>query len=221
MCKKTHAEFAQGFAILSCILFDILFPNFVHFYILAILTTIIANKFAKFQDYDQNWNVVSEKTTLSRIINKIVVITGGTHRSKQTHALDLVLCRYALSFYLVTVAGQTGVLSLFEVNLVRVMLFGAFSGELSHLIADMFNGDGIWLSIFSKKKTAIVPKKIGKFRFNTGGAWEKFFYLVCYKFNRVLEVIAVLYPVLKIQVFRAFVAGTWGAIWQFIANLIS
>lgn len=221
MCKKTHAEFAQGFAILFCILFDILFPNFVHFYILVVLTTIIANKFARFNDYDQNWNSISEKTTLSRIVNTIVVKTGGTHRSKQTHSIDLCLAKYAFMLYLVAQGGRVGVLSDFEMSLIRVMLFGAFSGEFSHLLADMFNGDGVWPSIFSKKKIAFVPKKIGKYRFNTGGAWEKFFFMCCYRFNRVLEVIAVLYPLLKVPMIRTKLTMMLDFVWQFITTLIN
>ena len=65
------------------------------------------------------------------------------------------------------------------------------------MLSDMFNGDGVWLTVFAKRKIAFVPKKLFGFRFNTSGSWEHFFYRVCLIINKGLEVVVILYPLFK------------------------
>ena len=58
----------------------------------------------------------------------------------------------------------------------------------------MFTSAGVRLICFSKFKVALVPKQLGKLKFNTGNEWEQF----CFKSTRIINfglgIISILYP---------------------------
>lgn len=198
MTGRTHAEFSIGFAYLVAILIDQKFNFGLNFYLLVLLLPMIARKGSKFPDYDQNWNSISEKTITSWIVCQLIHITKGKHRSRHTHSWDICLLSLAGLYFLIEHLSLKFQWSSLNKGVLLLMLLGFYSGWISHLASDMFNGEGVYLSCLTKHKIAFVPKKLFGIHFNTGHAWEQFFYTVCKAINKVLLVLVILYPALKI-----------------------
>ena len=196
MTFRTHREFAISFIYLST--FYIYNHNLIdiNYYLLLVIMLCVGAKGALFPDVDHTWQNVKEKTLFNWITNKVIHLTGGKHRSWQTHSLDLMLVLFALA-----VGGNkywfiSGKISDLNYNIAKMIIFAFCSGWLSHLISDMLTTGGVYLLFFGKKKIRLVPKKLFGIRFNTGGDWENWFYSVNNRINIVMSIIALCYPLI-------------------------
>lgn len=109
-------------------------------------------------DLDQQSQSIPYKDNiLARLINKILLTLHQHHRSHLTHTITLTLI---VSTALVLLS-----LCYFPVtSLISVIAIGYVCGITSHILADMFNGTGVYLFLFSKKKVAFVPRKVNSFK---------------------------------------------------------
>ena len=62
----------------------------INYYLTIPVLLATAKYGALFPDVDHTWQNVKEKTVPNWIINKLIHLTGGKHRSWQTHSIDIV-----------------------------------------------------------------------------------------------------------------------------------
>ena len=91
---------------------------------------------------------------------------------------------------------QHGKISVINKEVLFLLLVGFMSGWISHMFSDMLTSEGVRLFFWNKFKIKLVPKKLGKLRFNTGNEWEKFNYVTVKKINCLLGIICVTYPLI-------------------------
>lgn len=109
-------------------------------------------------DLDQQSQAIPYKDNLiARFVNKILLALNQHHRSHATHTISttvvisVILAILSLSYFSKT-------------SLVTVVTLGYACGIVSHILADMFNGTGVYPFLFSKKKVAFVPRKVNSFK---------------------------------------------------------
>lgn len=198
MTGPTHRQYSICFGFLAMMLIYSLGMTKINYY-LALLIVLDASKHgALFPDLDHHWNNINinNKTVPSRIINLTIRCTGGTHRSWQTHSIDIATWFTAGAFIIPYLLYKYELFSLLNKEVLSILWLGFASGWISHLFSDMLTSEGVRLFCFSKKKIKLVSRKIGKLRFNTGNEWEKFVYNVMKKINILLGVLSVMYPIL-------------------------
>lgn len=196
MTGPTHRQYSVCFGLIALMLSYKYGFTEVGYY-LTIPIVLMASRFgAIFPDIDHDWQNVPDKTVVKRIINILIHATGGKHRSWQTHSADIcayfTIASYLIPKYLLS----KGYLTLVNKEVLSLLLLGFCSGWISHLFSDMLNGVGIKLVCFSKLRIALVPKKLGKLRFNTGHEWEAFNFKIIKMINVVLGVITMIYPLI-------------------------
>jgi membrane-bound metal-dependent hydrolase YbcI (DUF457 family) len=132
-------------------------------------------------DVDHHWGNVSEKTLPNKILNTFIHLTGGTHRSWQTHSWDIyfVLLAIVLLFPMELLEP----LGVPTVSVLSMLVYGVMLGWGSHLFADMLTPQGVRLVCWRKFKVRLVPKWA---MFATNSKWED----MCYKFVRVVNTLA-------------------------------
>lgn len=149
---------------------------------------------ALFPDVDHSWNNVKDKTVVNWFINKLIHLTGGKHRSWQTHSIDIVAIYTVVAAFLPGILFKYEKISIVNKEVLSLILISFASGWISHIFSDMLTSAGVRVICFIPFKLAFVPKHIGKLRFNTGNEWEAF----CYKSTRVINVfiglLAIIYP---------------------------
>jgi len=160
-----------------------------------IIMLSIAVKGAYFPDVDHHWKAVKEKTVFNYIINKLIHITGGKHRSKHTHSIEICALTGILLYYGLKIGYEKELITNLNYEVALIILLSFYSGWISHLFSDMLTTGKVWLF---GKKIGFVPKKIGKLKFTTGmdNVWEYTVYKFIYKFNWVLSLITLIYPLL-------------------------
>lgn len=194
MTYKTHKQFSICFALVGAMLLNIGSVSVINYY-LTIPIMLMASKWgALMPDVDHIWQNVKEKNTLNWIINKLIHITGGTHRSWQTHSLDI--CTYfTIGSYIVPkILYHSGKIGVVDKEVMMLLMIGVATGWISHLFSDAMTSGGIRIFFFSKRKVSIVPKKIGKLKFNTGGQWEEFCYNLVGYLNKLLGIFSIIFP---------------------------
>lgn len=164
-------------------------------YYLALPIMLLVGKYgALFPDVDHTWKNVKDKTVVNWFINKLIHLTGGKHRSWQTHSIDIVAVYTTVAFLLPDALYRLEKISVVNKEVMSLLLIGFASGWLSHIVSDMLTSAGVKVLCFLPTKIALVPKHIGKLRFNTGNEWEAF----CYKSTRIINVfigiVALIYP---------------------------
>lgn len=196
MTFRTHREFAISFIYLST--FYIYNHNLIdiNYYLLLVIMLCVGAKGALFPDVDHSWQNVKEKTLFNWIVNKLIHLTGGKHRSWQTHSLDLMLLLFGITVFGNSYLFDSGKISELNYVIAKMVIFAFCSGWLSHLISDMLTTGGVYLLFFGKKKIRLVPKKLFGIRFNTGGDWENWFYRVNNRINIMMSIIALCYPLI-------------------------
>lgn len=198
MTYLTHKQYSIAFAYVTLMLLYSFKLCDINYYLCFPVIILISQWGAKFPDLDHDFKNIKDKNVLTWTINKLIHLTGGKHRSWQTHSIDIFVYYSVASYFMGS--------SIFEgTNLSVYMMinYGFASGWLSHLYSDMLNGVGIRMFCFSKKKVALVPRKlhirifrkdIVNIKFNTGGEWEDFNYRIMRKADVVLGLVAVIYP---------------------------
>jgi len=176
MVYKTHQKFAISWAFLGTML---LYANNlmqINYYIALILMIPYVKVGAAFPDLDHSWENVKNKNLATFIVNRLIHLTGGQHRSWQTHSLDLAVWFTILSYFGPTLLYKQGILKidLVSLTIINIILVGFSIGWLSHIFADMLTSGKIRLISFLDFEVGFVPRKFLWINFNTGGGWEEF-----------------------------------------------
>lgn len=160
MTAKTHKVFAVSWVIIAAMFIYTYGVSQINYYMTLILMISMGKAGALFPDVDHHWQSVKEKTTVNWVINKIIHMTGGKHRSWQTHSWDIWiistlfamrLCRYCLS---------NGYINQVNYEVANIIILGFCSGWMSHLFSDMLTSAGVRIVCWSNKKAAFVPKEL-------------------------------------------------------------
>lgn len=197
MTGPTHRQYSICFAYITLMLFYNLGVTNVNYYLALPIILLTARSGALFPDLDHAWKNVGDKTFLNKIINMLIHVTGGKHRSWQTHSIDIVLVYTVLSWILPNKLYEIGKISDVNKEVMLLILLGFASGWVSHIFSDMLTSAGVRLVCFSKFKVKFVPRKLGKVVFNTGNEWEAFNYKVIKCINLILGIVCVLYPFIQ------------------------
>ena len=197
MTGATHKKFAVAAAFSASILMYKEGLTEINYY-MTVPILLGASKYgALFPDVDHTWQNVKDKTVPNWIINKLIHITGGRHRSWQTHSLDIALICGICSWFIPKALLNDRVITQVNYEVAQLLLYGFMFGWISHLLADMLTSAGVRVFCFSKTKLALVPRKIGKLKFNTGNEWEHFVYKVMSVINIVYGIVVVVYPYME------------------------
>lgn len=194
MTGPTHRKYSVCFAfIATVILYRFNFTS-INYYLSLIIILMASKAGAIFPDLDHDWHNIGVKTVPNWIINKIIHITGGKHRSWQTHSIDICAWFTVLAINLPIIMYNKQMISEVNKEMLSILMIGFASGWISHLYADMLTGEGVRLIFFINKKIRLVPKKLGPLVFNTGHEWEKFNYKVMNIINVILGLACLIYP---------------------------
>ena len=194
MTGPTHKQYAICFAFIANALLYVYGVTEINYYLSLPIMLLLGKHGALFPDIDHTWKNVKEKTIPNKIINTLIHITGGKHRSWQTHSIDIVCWFLLASYFLPNFLYQKGLVSLTNKEVLSIIMLGSSSGWVSHILSDMLTSAGVKLFCFSKFKVALVPKNIGKLRFNTGNEWESFCYKTTKQINIILGMACLLFP---------------------------
>lgn len=202
MTGPTHRQYAILFAYLTVICLYGLGITKIYYYPSLIIILLTAKSGALFPDVDHAWQNVHDKTVLNKIINTLIHLTGGKHRSWQTHSIDICAWYILLSYILPLRLYNLGKIDAVNYEVISLLLFGFASGWVSHLFSDMLTSEGVRLFCFCKFKVHLVPKRIGKLKFNTGHEWEAFNYKVIKASNILVGIICILYPIINFEALK-------------------
>jgi len=178
---NTHRAFSVTFAIGGAVALTHFQISEVNPLIAAPVLLMAARYGALMPDVDHHWNSVSEKNLPNRMINVFIHLTGGTHRSWQTHSWDIFAVFIAIVwFFPREVLAPLGIPT---ISVLYMLLYGVMLGWGSHLFADMLTPAGVRLFCWSKFKLRLVPKWA---LFATNSRWEE----MCFSFMRVVNTLA-------------------------------
>ena len=194
MTGPTHRQYSIGFAYIALVIIYSFGLTEINYYLALPIMLVVSRAGAAFPDIDHNWQSVADKTTLNRIVNFIIHITGGRHRSWQTHSIDICVYYTVASVLVPKLLLDNGWIDKINYQVLLILLLGFAAGWISHLFSDMLTSEGVRLICFLKFKIKLVPKKIGKLRFNTGNEWEAFNYKVVKILNIFLAIGCLVYP---------------------------
>ena len=194
MTGPTHRQYSIGFAYIALVIIYSFGLTEINYYLALPIMLVVSRAGAAFPDIDHNWQSVADKTTLNRIVNFIIHITGGRHRSWQTHSIDINVYYTVASVLVPKLLLDNGWIDKINYQVLLILLLGFAAGWISHLFSDMLTSEGVRLICFLKFKVKLVPKKIGKLRFNTGNEWEAFNYKVVKILNIFLAIGCLVYP---------------------------
>lgn len=125
-------------------------------------------------DLDHHIDAVKEQTPANLVVHKVLHLFHPKHRSWQTHS---IIPTALLPILMLAIMFFTGIWESTEIEytIIRLILVGAGTGILSHLILDAFTTAGIY--IVPKLKFRLVPKSS---MFATGTKWESFIRVLLY-----------------------------------------
>lgn len=195
MTYQTHKQYAISFSFIAAMLMYSYSITEIYYYV-ALPIVILTSKYGGlFPDIDHSWVNVRDKTVPNWLINKLIHLTGGRHRSWQTHSIDIVVVFSILTYLVPMVLYEYGKVNLVNKEILTLILMGFCAGWISHIVADMCTSAGVRLFCWNKKVTVkLVPRRIGRLRFNTGNEWENFVYKVVRGINCLLGAICLIYP---------------------------
>lgn len=158
MNKITHRRISVGFGYIVVALLYLYGMLKINYYEAFIIIVTISQVGARFPDYDHIWKNIADRDAVKFVINKIIQMTGGRHRSRHTHSIDVFIvtgiCMYLINYLMFDT----------EVNLSvgLTIVTGFICGWASHLFADAMTMDGIYLFCWSSIKVRLVPKKLSR-----------------------------------------------------------
>lgn len=194
MTGPTHRVYSVLFAFLTTMLFYKHGVTTIGYYQTLLIVLTFSKSGALFPDLDHNWHNIGVKTVPNKIINTLIHITGGKHRSWQTHSIDICIIFTVLSYIIPNKLYEMNKITIANKEVTVLILLGFASGWISHLFSDMLTNAGVRLFCFINYKIALVPKKIGNLRFNTGNEWEAFNYKAISVTNKIVGFISLIYP---------------------------
>lgn len=194
MTGQTHKVYSILFAFLtSIILYHINISN-INYYMILIIILLVSKRGAVFPDLDHNWSSIGDKSVPNKIINTVIHITGGKHRSWQTHSIDICTIFTLSAYFIPNYMYNIGKITEVNKEVMLILALGFASGWISHLFSDMLTSGGVRLICFLKFKVKFVPRQIGKLKFNTGNEWERFNYKTISILNKIIGLISLGYP---------------------------
>ena len=194
MTGPTHRVYSVLFAFLTTMLFYKHGVTTIGYYQTLLIVLTFSKSGALFPDLDHNWHNIGVKTVPNKIINTLIHVTGGKHRSWQTHSIDICIIFTVLSYIIPNKLYEMNKITIANKEVTVLILLGFASGWISHLFSDMLTSAGVRLFCFINYKVALVPKKIGNLRFNTGNEWEAFNYKAISVTNKIVGFISLIYP---------------------------
>lgn len=212
MTGATHKKFAVAAAFTASVIINKDGITDINYYLTLPILLSTAKYGALFPDVDHTWQNVKEKTVPNWIINKIIHITGGKHRSWQTHSWDIALIFALLAFFIPKLMLKNQIITEINYEVLQLILYGFTFGWISHLFSDMLTSAGVRVFSFSKVKIALVPKRIGKLVFNTGNDWEALVYKIMSIVNILYGFYIVLYPLIINNIIKNIILNIGGSI---------
>ena len=197
MTGPTHKQYSITYAFILAIVLQIRGMTPINYYLTLPIIIQIAKYGALFPDVDHHWANVRDKTVPNKIINLIIRGTGGKHRSWHTHSLDIMAVSFIVGYYLPIHMYKSGIIDMINKEVMTLIILSFNSGWLSHMVADMMTSGGVRITCFHKKKVRLVPRSIGKLKFNTGNEWEAFVFKCTRVINIVLGTIVAIYPIIE------------------------
>jgi len=202
MTGPTHRQYSICFALVTAIFFYKHSITEIDYYLTLPILLMAGKAGSLFPDVDHTWQNVHDKTYINKIINTLIHITGGKHRSWQTHSWDICILFTICSYIIPNMLYSYNMISEVNKEIGSLLLIGFSAGWISHLFSDMLTSAGVKLICFSSFKLKLVPKQIGSLRFNTGHAWESFNYKLMRILNLIIGIISLIYPfIININIF--------------------
>lgn len=199
MTYLTHRRFAVWMAIVGCMYMYTKGMQNINYYLALIITIQFSKLGGLFPDVDHHWQNVKDKNAVNWVINKLIHITGGKHRSWQTHSIDITILYTILSFILPNMLLEKQIIGAVDKEILGVIMVGFALGWLSHIIADMLNGTGVRLFCWNKKHIALVPHSLFGLKFKTGESWEGFVSTTTQVLNIIVGIISIMYPYILLR----------------------
>ena len=207
MQGRTHKRISLFMAYAGCLVLSICKPPFlgnylplseggwtVSAYLNYLMMMAVCAEFCKegtlFPDLDHAWQNLHEKTAVTKVINILIHMTGGKHRSRHTHSWDIAIACAGVYFGIV-IRFLSGT---FTYPLWLLAGAGFFSGWVTHLFADMLTSKGVYIFCWQKHTIALVPKKFLFIEFSTGSDWEDFVFKIATFLEWLFCSAACLYP---------------------------
>lgn len=161
MTGRTHSKFSITFAFLALIILVRHEQAVLNYYISLVIMLLCSPIGADFPDWDRGYKQLGTKNLITWLISGLIHLTGGRHRSRHTHSLDICI----VSYVIISLIWSANLINVKEVDLVVVatMINGFYAGWLSHLFADALTSDGIYIFFWCKKRVGFVPKKLNGF----------------------------------------------------------
>lgn len=187
MNGQTHEQFAIGFAVTSAMVMRAASLTELNKYSCVVIGLPFVLAGAKFPDYDIKWDSIGDKNMIKFAINKLITLTGGKHRSRHTHSVDIAIIALILGIGINSILYNKRLITYMDSSIINLTVVNFVLGWISHLVCDMLNPSGIYLTAFYPKiKLHIVPKKILWIDCGTGGVWEGLVYKVAWVLNIIL-----------------------------------
>jgi membrane-bound metal-dependent hydrolase YbcI (DUF457 family) len=181
MTGPTHRAFSVTFALGGAVVLTHFGLSEVNPLVAAPVLLMASRYGALLPDVDHHWDSVADKTVPNRIINGFIHLTGGSHRSWQTHSWDIYLV--ILAVVLLFPADMLAPLGVATLSVFNALVYGVMLGWASHLFSDMLTPKGVRLVCWSKFTLHLVPKWA---MFATGSRWED----ICAKVVKFINVFA-------------------------------
>lgn len=194
MTGPTHKQYSVSLAYLTVILIYMLDMTQINYYLALMIVLMTSKLGALFPDLDHDWSNIGNKTVTTKVINTLIHVTGGKHRSWQTHSIDICAVFTVGAYLLPRYLYSKSILSEIDKEVLSILMIGFASGWISHMFSDMLTSAGVRVVFFINKKVRLVPKKIGSLKFNTGHEWEAFNYKFIKLLNILLGIVCITYP---------------------------
>ena len=194
MTGPTHKQYSVSLAYLTVILIYMLDMTQINYYLALMIVLMTSKLGALFPDLDHDWSNIGNKTVTTKVINTLIHVTGGKHRSWQTHSIDICAVFTVGAYLLPRYLYSKSILSEVDKEVLSILMIGFASGWISHMFSDMLTSAGVRVVFFINKKVRLVPKKIGSLKFNTGHEWEAFNYKFIKLLNILLGIVCITYP---------------------------
>jgi len=196
LTKVTHKQYSICFAYIAAIMMLDTGANRVNYYLSLPILLMAAEFGGKFPDLDHSWNNIADKTVVNRLINILIHVTKGSHRSWQTHSWDICIAFTSIALILPDKLYEHWIIKVVDMEIMSLMLVGFACGWVSHLFSDMLTPEGVRIFCWLKFKLKFVPKRIWRLKFNTGTDWEWFNHTVMRYANIALSILCIAYPIL-------------------------
>lgn len=189
----------------------------LHYMILPIMTYILIFSSAQYgtvlADLDHHSGAIPMKNAFTLMINKLLHFIFGksmSHRSWQTHSVDLYLIVVGLpAYFLYQYFMETGDFIVYQGY---TMLMGFMLGGIIHCVMDMFTTEGVWLSIIYAWLRSRGKKKgtYKKYRLKLAPVWFWYPKITLYNHNgkrTILPRIYRYYPITTTNTGTEYEAG--------------